>query len=99
MVVTPFDHDANFRPWVLAAEGIASIVRWVPLTAPPAHSTRRTSPGRSASGTLGRSWPRASRSPTLVHPASSSSKTRRPYPLLREFRSDAHQDAATDTSQ
>ena len=31
MVVTPFDHDANIRPWVLAAEAIASIVCWVPF--------------------------------------------------------------------
>jgi cysteine desulfurase family protein (TIGR01976 family) len=29
IVVTRLDHDANIRPWVLAAESVGAIVRWV----------------------------------------------------------------------
>ena len=29
VVVTRLDHDANIRPWVLAAEAVGAVVRWV----------------------------------------------------------------------
>ena len=29
VVVTRLDHDANIRPWVLAAEAVGATVRWV----------------------------------------------------------------------
>ncbi|WP_336921037.1 cysteine desulfurase-like protein [Aquipuribacter sp. SD81] len=31
VVVTRLDHDANIRPWVLAAEAVGAVVRWVPF--------------------------------------------------------------------
>lgn len=31
IVVTRLDHDANIRPWVLAAESVGATVRWVPF--------------------------------------------------------------------
>ena len=31
VVVTRLDHDANIRPWVLAAEAVGAIVRWAPF--------------------------------------------------------------------
>ena len=31
VVVTRLDHDANVRPWVLAAEAAGAVVRWVPF--------------------------------------------------------------------
>src|ERR687886_164497 len=31
VVVTRLDHDANVRPWVLAAEAAGATVRWVPF--------------------------------------------------------------------
>jgi cysteine desulfurase family protein (TIGR01976 family) len=31
VVVTRLDHDANIRPWVLAAEAVGATVRWVPF--------------------------------------------------------------------
>jgi selenocysteine lyase/cysteine desulfurase len=31
VVVTRLDHDANVRPWVLAAEAVGATVRWVPF--------------------------------------------------------------------
>ena len=27
--MTRLDHDANIRPWVLAAESVGAVVRWV----------------------------------------------------------------------
>jgi cysteine desulfurase family protein (TIGR01976 family) len=32
VVVTRLDHDANIRPWVLAAEGVGAVVRWADFT-------------------------------------------------------------------
>ncbi|MFC5379363.1 cysteine desulfurase-like protein [Aquipuribacter nitratireducens] len=31
VVVTRLDHDANVRPWVLAAEAVGALARWVPF--------------------------------------------------------------------
>src|SRR5947209_6519090 len=31
IVVTRLDHDANIRPWVLAAESVGATVRWAPF--------------------------------------------------------------------
>jgi selenocysteine lyase/cysteine desulfurase len=31
VVVTRLDHDANIRPWVLAAEAVGATVRWAPF--------------------------------------------------------------------
>jgi cysteine desulfurase family protein (TIGR01976 family) len=31
VVVTRLDHDANIRPWVLAAEAVGAVVRWAPF--------------------------------------------------------------------
>ena len=31
VVVTRLDHDANIRPWVIAAEAVGATVRWVPF--------------------------------------------------------------------
>ena len=31
IVVTRLDHDANIRPWVIAAEAVGATVRWVPF--------------------------------------------------------------------
>ena len=78
VVVTRLDHDANVRPWVLAARDAGATVRWVDVrdrgrhARPGRRSTRRSRSGRSSSRSPSRPTPSARSRP----PPSSSARAK-----------------------